>query len=86
MPYLFQPTHAKLSAGDREVTIEPVLSIGIDETGWHTIGVYKIHNDEAIIGEIRFEGNQWVYNGIELNDTEQEELAYFIRFYDGKAA
>ncbi len=86
MSFLFKPTHAKLAAGDREVVIEPVFSICIDETGWHSVGLYKILDHMAEIGRIRFEGNQWEYQGNQLNETEQEELAYFIRFYDGKAA
>ncbi|GAB3931665.1 hypothetical protein [Mucilaginibacter myungsuensis] len=86
MSYLFTSTHTKLSSGDREVTIEPVLSFGIDGNGWHAAGIYKIHAETASIGQIFFEGNQWRYEGNGLSETEQEELACFIRFYDGKAA
>jgi len=86
MAYLFKPTKAQLHNSDRTLLIEPVLNFGIDDKGWHTAGVYRIKEQDQSIGQIHFEGTNWNYQGTALTETEQEELAYFIRFYDGKAA
>lgn len=86
MPYLFKPIQTQLTAQECSVTIEPLFSVYIDPNGWHARGVYRICQGEKAIGFLYFEGNQWRFEGTSLTETAQEELAYFIRFYDGKAA
>ena len=86
MSYFFRSVETMLQEGDRKVTIEPVLSFGIDDKGWPAAGVYRIHEQNLSIGYFQFKWTNWHYEGIGLNETEQEALAYFIRFYDGEAA
>lgn len=86
MSYLFKPVYTHLRGDDREIMIELLASLGINAQGWQAAGVYQINIEGAQAGRMSFEGNSWRFDGTGLSEAEQEELAYFIRYYDGSAA
>jgi hypothetical protein len=49
------------------------------------MGIYDIYDEDGPLGRLIFKNTAWSFDGYQLSETEPEELAYFIRFYDSAA-
>jgi hypothetical protein len=88
MPVLFNPVITELHTAEsnsRQIRVEPIVSLGITPDGWQGLGIYDLYDDEGPLGRLIFKNTAWTFDGFRLTETEQEELAYFIRFYNGAA-
>jgi hypothetical protein len=88
MPVLFNPVltqlHATENAG-RLIRVKPIMNQGITSEGWQEMGIYDIYDEDGPLGRLIFKNTAWSFDGYQLSETEPEELAYFIRFYDSAA-
>ena len=83
------PVKFALQSDDGEqkfINIEPDADA---EAGSHSNGVYRLYfegREHRYIGDIAFhlEGaDEWIYNGYDLSDNEQDQVAVYIQNYEG---
>ena len=82
------PVKFALQSDDGEqkfINIEPDADA---EGGSHSDGVYRLYlegKEHRYIGDIAFhlEGaDDWIYNGYDLSDNEQDQVALYIQNYE----